>query len=740
MADPDTLAGAQGESRGAHVADAIHRSHQLRIRRSVEFGRPVREVHALFAGEPPIDLLGDEWQQRAHDLAQGDEHRVQRVVGVLLVRVVGISRSPEAIPAAPDIPVVQRVEVLDEALTGPGEVIGIEGLRDAGHEVARLCEDVAVEHLLAVRAELRADAVGVGVEGKEVPGVPDGLDDDAHRVAHLLVVCSDGQVAASYHRGRHQEPAQGVRADLLKDILGIGVVAQALAELLPAVSQDHPVTDAVLEGRPIKDRRRQYVHGVEPTAGLGEILDDEVRREVIVEPLLVLERVVDLREGHRTRLEPAVEHLRDAAHHALACRVVGVRAHEVVDVRSVQVRRTPSEISLDLVEAPVDVHARVGGIVALPDRDRRAPEAIPRDRPVDRAFEPLAEATVPYVRGDPIDLLVEFDGAFADGRHPHVPGVHRLVDQWLARAPAVRVAVCIGLVADDDSALLQFPDDRLVGVEDLYSLPRRNLGGEAARVVDRHDRGNVIGVAGLHVVFAEAGRHVHDAGPLFGIYEIRAQHAEGVFGVREEREERRVFPPHELVALEGAHSSRVGQLLLVLRDCGFAEDQVATVQLEDRVIELRPDGDCQVRGQRPGGRRPGEQIRRPVVFALQLEAHGDGRILAVPVGVVLAGLEVREHRLGRPGVGHHLVAFVEQALLVQLLHGPHQALHVGQLEGLVVVLEVHPAGGAVHIALPLAHVPEHGRLAILVEAVDSVVGDGLVAVDAEFFLGEHLDG
>ena len=44
----------------------------------------------------------------------------------------------------------------------------------------------------------------------------------------------------------------------------------------------------------------------------------------------------------------------------------------------------------------------------------------------------------------------------------------------------------------------------------------------------------------FEIVLAEARRQVHDAGALVGRDEVGGEHAEGVLGVREEREERAV--------------------------------------------------------------------------------------------------------------------------------------------------------------------------------------------------------
>ena len=133
---------------------------------------------------------------------------------------------------------------------------------------------------------------------------------------------------------------------------------------------------------------------------------------VVVEPLLVLERVVHLGEGHRAGLEPAVEHLGDAAHRRAAGRVVGVGARQVVDGRAVQVGGAHAEVALDLVERAVDVGARVGR--GRRSRQTGMGEPQNRLRQIDQSrapVEPLAERAVAHVVGDPVDLLVERERA-----------------------------------------------------------------------------------------------------------------------------------------------------------------------------------------------------------------------------------------------------------------------------------------------------------------------------------------
>ena len=70
----------------------------------------------------------------------------------------------------------------------------------------------------------------------------------------------------------------------------------------------------------VADRGREDQKCVEPSTRLIKALRNEIRRESILEALLVLERIVDLGKGHRTTLEPTVENFGNANHLALARR------------------------------------------------------------------------------------------------------------------------------------------------------------------------------------------------------------------------------------------------------------------------------------------------------------------------------------------------------------------------------------------------------------------------------------
>ena len=124
---------------------------------------------------------------------------------------------------------------------------------------------------------------------------------------------------------------------------------------------------------------------VEPATGLADVFHDVIAREMLFERFLVLKRVMVLGEAHGTGFEPAVHHVGDAVHVALAGRIVRVDAGQFVDVRAVHVdiavliARIVAEVGLQLVQRTVHVNARILRIVRHPHRNRRTPETVARD-------------------------------------------------------------------------------------------------------------------------------------------------------------------------------------------------------------------------------------------------------------------------------------------------------------------------------------------------------------------------
>ena len=124
----------------------------------------------------------------------------------------------------------------------------------------------------------------------------------------------------------------------------------------------------------------------------------------------------------------------------------------------------------------------------------------------------------------------------------------------------------------------------------------------------------------------------------------------------------------------------------------------------------------------------------------ELEADRQRRVLAVEIDVVHPRLGVAQRRLAPPAVGQHLEALVDEALVPERLERPHDALHVIEIERLVVVLEVDPAGLTGDVALPLRRVAQHAGAAGVVEVGDAEGGDLRVPGDAQLALGLDLGG
>ena len=248
------------------------------------------------------------------------------------------------------------------------------------------------------------------------------------------------------------------------------------------------------------------------------------------------------------------------------------------------------EVALELGDRAVDVDPGVRGVVGLPDRDRRAPEAVAADRPVAGVGQPLAELAVLHVVGHPGDVLVELDHPLPELGHLDEPAGHRPVDQRVLAPPAVRVGVVVGLPAEQHRAggdragrgargrRLEVVDDQQVGVEDVHALVVEHLGGEPAGRVDRHHGDDAGRVGGDLVLLAEGRRHVHDAGALVGGHVVRGQHPVGV-GVAEEVAERRhVRPPHQLGAGEPLDHPVLGvlaELARIRRQPGLGQQVLA---------------------------------------------------------------------------------------------------------------------------------------------------------------------
>ena len=522
---PQAAGLAQAERDRADLAGPVHRRDELRVGRQVGGDRPVGQVHAAAAGQPAPDLLGDERQQRRRHPGQDLEHRVERVERLVAGRRVAV---PEPLPRPPDVPVGQHVEVLAHGLAGAGHVVLVHLRADVDDQV------------------VRSWPAGSGRARRRWPSTTSRRSRQRWRTSEKKY--------QAFHSGSStwrtpsrmpcsvtiRLPPRRIGEDIRNQRIAsapsrsktsddVRVVAQRLAHLLPVAAEHDAVAHAGLEGRPVEQRRRQHVQQVEPAAGLADVLDDEVARVVVLEPVAVLERVVHLGERHRAGVEPDVEHVLDPAHGRAPGRVVRVRPGQLVDVRPVQVGR-PARRS----RPPARPASRRRRPAGTPGRPTSTPGSgvpqkrlrlIDQSRALDSHLPNWPSLTC---SGTQVISWLSSTIRSRNSVTSHEPARDGLVDQRVPAAPAVRVGVLVGLVPQQHGALggragrltrrtrLEVLDDLGVGLEDLQPGVVGDLAGEPAAVVDRHDGRDAVGLADRHVLLTEGRRLVHEPGAVVG--------------------------------------------------------------------------------------------------------------------------------------------------------------------------------------------------------------------------------
>ena len=149
-------------------------------------------------------------------------------------------------------------------------------------------------------------------------------------------------------------------------------------------------------------------------------------------------------------------------------------------------------------------------------------------------------------------------------------------------------------------------DHRRIGLEHVTARPVDHFGGVATVAVHRTHGRDTSRLTHDLVVFAETGREVHDAGSVLGGDEVGGQDPEGSGRVGEPREQGRVAGTHEFGAPPRADPNGTLQFARVGLETRVGEDQGAPATLENRVVDVGPHREREVRRQRPGSGGPGE--------------------------------------------------------------------------------------------------------------------------------------
>ena len=430
----------------------------------------------------------------------------------------------------------------------------------------------------------------------------------------------------------------------------------------------------------------------------------------------------------------------DAAHLAGA---LGAREDDVVDVGPVEFQILWNGTGRHLPQLVDGAHAVRVALLAAPDGQRRAPVAVAAERPVDVAGQPLAEAPVLDVLRVPDHVVVGLEELVLDSRGADVPGRLGVVEERRVAAPAERIAVLVGLDAEQQAALLEVGDDGRVGVLDVNAGPRRDLGDELALEVDGVDDRQVVLHPDAHVLLAEGGGDMDDAGAVGGSHVVAADDEVRPFVRGHEAEGRLVAQAEQLRAGELAQD--LGLLAQDLLHEVAGEDEALAAALDERVGDVGADRGRHVADERP--RRGGPDGERDGLWlasgvrARRLTGHSRGCVrrereahvdrVFGDVLVALRDLVAADRRTATRAVGHDLVSLVEQVLVPDLPEDPPDRLDVVVREGVVGVVEVEPEADPLGEAHPLLEVGRDALATELIELGDAVGLDLSLAVDAE---------
>ncbi len=244
-----------------------------------------------------------------------------------------------------------------------------------------------------------------------------------------------------------------------------------------------------------------------------------------------------------------------------------------------------------------------------------------------------------------------------------------------------------GVVPDEGADGLEVLDDRRIRVEHLLPAVLRHRREPSGLIDGREDR-KFLPLPGEEVVFAVAGRGVHES--RTGVHgdvvaEDDAERARVLFG-------RELAPAllREGMGVDGAFERAArnerpalpvlpAELFGDARDEPFGDEVVLTsLDLDPRIGLVRVDGDREVRGDRPGRRRPGQEGGRDVLV-------GDpevGRERDVDRGILpflVLELRLGERRAVGEAPAHRLEGLVDEVLLVDAAEGPgdHGLVRVG---------------------------------------------------------------
>ncbi len=232
-------------------------------------------------------------------------------------------------------------------------------------------------------------------------------------------------------------PAHGVGALFIQNAPRIDYVALVLTHFYSVRIVYVSQYDTRFEGRAVKQNGRNHEQRVEPAARLIDCFGDEIGGEGFFKYLFILERIMILRERHRTRIEPAIDYFGRAFH--LPAALVALTG-QMIQIRTVQFdicRRAAFFLKFPSGSDHLDPAA----VFAYPYGQRRPPVAVARKPPVDHVFKEVTHTSVFDRFGDPVHRTVGGNEAVFYFCHFDKPTGARIVKQRRIAPPTMRITV-----------------------------------------------------------------------------------------------------------------------------------------------------------------------------------------------------------------------------------------------------------------------------------------------------------
>ena len=232
--------------------------------------------------------------------------------------IVGHIAAPEAFAASSDVPVGQVVGKLLYRSRGFCDLVFVEVFIDCSDERVKIGQrpSVYLRQFAFLKIVLtRVVLVYLRIQHKEGVRIPQRAHELALRFGNVF----RAETRREPRSGRRIEiPSYRVCALLVQHAPRIDYVALMFGHLDTVLVVDVTEDNAVLERSAVENKRRDREQRIEPASCLVDRFRNKVRGELLIENLLVLERIVPLRERHASAVVPAVHDFGGTLHLAAA--------------------------------------------------------------------------------------------------------------------------------------------------------------------------------------------------------------------------------------------------------------------------------------------------------------------------------------------------------------------------------------------------------------------------------------